>query len=407
LKFKELGLTDKVLEGLEAMGFETPTPIQVLAIPRIIAGKDLIACAQTGTGKTAAFVLPVLHNLIERPPNGKIDTLILAPTRELAVQIDQQIQGLSYFTGAGSAAVYGGGDGSSWDVQRSALVTSAEIIVATPGRLIAHIQLGYVDLSHIKHLILDEADRMLDMGFYDDIMKVINLMPKMRQTLMFSATMPPKIRKLAKEILNEPEEINIAISKPSEKIFQGMFLTHDHQKNELIKHLLIAKKMESVIVFASRKITVDKLVRELKKINIPAEGIHSDLEQKQREELLRDFKNRKVNVIIATDILSRGIDVEDLDLVINYDVPQDPEDYVHRIGRTARAQATGVAFTFVNSDDMRKFANIEELIERQVLRIKLPASLGEGPEWNPGKTGSGRGNFSKNKGTKKTFKKKV
>lgn len=379
-----------MLEGLEAMGFKTPTPIQTLAIPSILAHKDLIACAQTGTGKTAAFVLPILHQLIENTVQGKIDTLVLAPTRELAMQIDQQIQGLGYFTGAGSASIYGGGDGSSWDVQKSALVSGAEIIVATPGRLIAHIQMGYVDLKEIKHLVLDEADRMLDMGFYDDIMRIINLMPKERQTLMFSATMPAKIRKLAKEILNDPEEINIAISKPSEKIFQGVFMAFDHQKNDVIKHLLKAKKMASVIIFASRKITVDKLVKELKKIDIPAEGIHSDLEQKQREEMLRDFKNRKISVIIATDILSRGIDVEDIDLVINYDVPQDPEDYVHRIGRTARAQSNGVAFTFVNAEDQKKFANIEELIERKIPRLKLPGDLGEGPEWNPGKASYGK-----------------
>lgn len=395
-----------MLESLDAMGFTKPTPIQEMSIPVALTGKDLIACAQTGTGKTAAFLLPTLHDLVLHPRSGKVNTVILAPTRELAVQIDQQIQGLGYFTGTSSATIYGGGDGSSWDTQKSALVDGADIIVATPGRLIAHIQLGYVDLGSVRHLILDEADRMLDMGFYEDIMRIINLMPKKRQTLMFSATMPPKIRKLAKEILIEPEEINIAISKPSEKIFQGVFSTFDHQKNELMKHLLQAKKMDSVIVFLSRKANVDKLVRDLKKINIQAEGIHSDLEQKQREDLLREFKNRKVNVLIATDILSRGIDVEDIDLVVNYDVPQDPEDYVHRIGRTARAQSEGVAFTFVNPDDQRRFGNIERLIERKVPRIKLPSHLGAPPVWD--ETTQSRGARPANgKQGKRPFKKKA
>jgi len=392
LEFKSLGLSEKVLEGLDAMGFATPTPIQEKAIPTILEGNDLIGCAQTGTGKTAAFILPVLHDLSMTGDRGKIDTVILAPTRELALQIDQQVQGLGYFSGVGSAPIYGGGDGSSWDVQKSALTTSAEIIIATPGRLIAHMQMGYVDLSTVKHLILDEADRMLDMGFYDDLMRIINEMPATRQSLLFSATMPPKIRKLAKEILNDPSEVNIAISKPSEKIVQAAFLTYDAQKLGLISHLLSAKTMNSVIIFCSRKITVDKVVRELNKHDIPAQGIHSDLDQAKREDILRDFKNRKLNVLIATDILSRGIDVEDIDLVINYDVPQDAADYVHRIGRTARAQSDGVAFTFINPDDQYNFYNIEELIEREVRKVALPAHLGEGPEWNPlaGKSSKGK-----------------
>ncbi|MEM8894192.1 MAG: DEAD/DEAH box helicase [Bacteroidota bacterium] len=383
MEFKTLGLSGEVLEGLDAMGFSAPTPIQEKAIPTIINGGDLIGCAQTGTGKTAAFILPILHDLSLSGNRGKIDTVILAPTRELALQIDQQVQGLGYFCGIGSAPIYGGGDGGSWDVQKSALTTSAEIIIATPGRLIAHIQMGYVDLTTVKHLILDEADRMLDMGFYDDLMRIINEIPISRQSLLFSATMPPKIRKLAKEILNDPAEVNIAISKPSEKIVQAAFLTYDEQKLGLISHLLSAKTMSSVIIFCSRKVTVDKVVRELNKHDIPAEGIHSDLDQSKREDILRDFKNRKLNVLIATDILSRGIDVEDIDLVINYDVPQDAADYVHRIGRTARAQSDGVAFTFINPDDQYNFHNIEELIEKEVRKVALPGHLGDGPEWNP------------------------
>lgn len=365
------------------MGFTKPTPIQEKAIPIILEGGDLIGCAQTGTGKTAAFILPILHDLAITKSRGTVDTVILAPTRELALQIDQQVQGLGYFCDVASAPIYGGGDGGSWDNQKSALTTSAEIIIATPGRLIAHMQMGYVNLTTVKHLILDEADRMLDMGFHDDLMRIIKDMPKTRQSLLFSATMPPKIRKLAQDILNTPSEVNIAISKPSEKIVQAAFLTYDAQKLGLISHLLSAKKMNSVIIFCSRKITVDKVVRELNKHKIPAEGIHSDLDQNQREEMLRGFKNRKVNVLVATDILSRGIDVEDIDLVINYDVPQDAEDYVHRIGRTARAQSDGVAFTFINPDDQYNFKNIETLIEKEVRKVKLPAHLGEGPEWNP------------------------
>lgn len=401
MEFKSLGLAGEVLEGLDAMGFTKPTPIQEKAIPIIMNGGDLIGCAQTGTGKTAAFILPVLHDLAVKKNRGTVDTVILAPTRELALQIDQQVQGLAYFCDVASAPIYGGGDGSSWDNQKSALTTSAEIIIATPGRLIAHMQMGYVNLTTVKHLILDEADRMLDMGFHEDLMRIIRDMPKTRQSLLFSATMPPKIRKLAQDILNEPDEVNIAISKPSEKIVQAAFLTYDAQKLGLISHLLSAKSMKSVIIFCSRKITVDKVVRELNKHKIPAEGIHSDLDQSQREEMLRGFKNRKVNVLVATDILSRGIDVEDIDLVINYDVPQDAEDYVHRIGRTARAEADGVAFTFINPDDQYNFKSIETLIEKDIRKVKLPSQLGEGPEWNPPsrKPAKGRGGkpFNKSK----------
>lgn len=385
MKFKEIGIENPVLEGVEAMGFEEATPIQEQAIPEILNNKDLIACAQTGTGKTAAFLLPVMQKIHKEGNNGKISTVIISPTRELAVQIDNQIQGLGYFLSISSIPVYGGGDGSSWDTQKRALVDGADIVVATPGRLIAHMQQEYVDFSHVKHFILDEADRMLDMGFYDDIKLIMEKMPKERQNLMFSATMPSKIRKLAKEVLVNPIEISIAISKPAENIVQAAFLAHDGQKAELLKHLLSAKPLKSVIVFTSRKSSVDQLTREFKKMGIKAEAIHSGLEQAKREEVLREFINRNVNVMVATDVLSRGIDIEGIDMVVNYNVPQDAEDYVHRIGRTARASADGIAFTFINAEEGYLFRKIEALIEREVRKVKLPAHLGEGPEYTTNK----------------------
>ena len=365
------------------MGFEEATPIQEKAIPVILDERDLIACAQTGTGKTAAFLLPILQKIHQKEHgDGTINTLIIAPTRELAVQIDNQIQGLGYFLGVSSLAVYGGGDGSSWDVQKKALIKGADVIVATPGRMIAHINQEYVDLSKVEHFVLDEADRMLDMGFYDDIKKIMNCLPVKRQNLMFSATMPPKIRKLAGEVLNDPDEINIAISKPAERIMQAAFMAHDHQKTGLLSHLLKAKKLTSVIIFTYRKSSVDNLIREFKKEGIIASGIHSGLEQHERERVLRDFTNREINIIVATDVLSRGIDIEGIDMVVNYDVPQDAEDYVHRIGRTARASSDGVAFTFINEDDIHRFHRIEKLIETEIRKVKIPGYLGEGPEYN-------------------------
>lgn len=383
MKFKEVGIHPPVLDGVDAMGFENTTPIQEKAIPIILENKDLIACAQTGTGKTAAFLLPTMQQIHDQSDHGSIDALVVVPTRELAIQIDQQIQGLGYFVETSSLAVYGGGDGMSWDVQKKALLKGANIIIATPGRMIAHLNQEYVDLSKVKHFILDEADRMLDMGFYDDLKKIMKFIPENCQRLMFSATMPPKIRKLAKEILNEPEEINIAISKPSENILQGAFMIYDGQKPELIKHIFSAKKMDSVIVFLSRKSEVDKIAREIKSLGINAAPIHSGLEQKKREDVLQDFINKKINVLVATDVMSRGIDIKGIDMVINYNVPGDAADYVHRIGRTGRADANGVAFTFVNEEDMYNFSNIEELIGKEVQKIKIPEHIGEGPTYNP------------------------
>lgn len=365
------------------MGFETPTPIQEQAIPIIQSGKDLIGCAQTGTGKTAAFLLPILNKLSGLPAETT-DTLIIVPTRELALQIDQALQGFSYFTSVSSLAIYGGSDGSVFERERRALSEGANIIIATPGRLMAHLNMGYVKLDSLKHLILDEADRMLDMGFVDDILKITSYLPKVRQTLMFSATMPPKIRTLASKLLVEPEHISIAVSKPAAGVVQGAYLVYDAQKNKLIKSLLEGKDLSSVIIFVSTKIKVKELERDLQKAGLKAKAIHSDLEQLEREEVLRNFRSKKLQILVATDILSRGIDIEDIGLVINYDVPGDAEDYIHRIGRTARAAATGVALTFINEYDQQKFLQIETMLGSEVKKLALPESLGTGPDYAPG-----------------------
>lgn len=395
MKFTDFGLNDSLLEALSYMGFKEATPIQEQAIPKILEGKDLIASAQTGTGKTAAFLLPILHKLTDK--NNQLDTLIIVPTRELAIQIDQQIEGFSYFTHVSSLSVYGGGEGSDWETQKKALTQGAEIIVATPGKLISHLNMGYVKFDHLKHLILDEADRMLDMGFHDDIQRIITYLPKERQTLMFSATMPPKIRELARKILTEPEEISIAMSKPAEGVVQAVCLTYDSQKTPLINTMIADKPhIKSILIFTSTKKKVNEIVRGLRSKNYKVEGISSDLEQAEREEVLLRFRSKQTRVLVATDVLSRGIDIKDINFVVNYDVPGDAEDYVHRIGRTARADTRGVALTLVNEDDMYKFDRIEKLIERKVQRIKLPDELGDGPEWKISRGGGGK--FRNNKG---------
>ena len=366
------------------MGFDEPTPIQAQAIPVILDNKDLIACAQTGTGKTAAYLLPILNKIIIAPDEIRhLNTLVLAPTRELAIQIDQQIEGLGYFTGVSSIAIYGGGDGAAWSQQRRALADGGNVIIATPGRLIALLQMGEINFKHLQHLILDEADRMLDMGFYDDIIKIISYLPSQRQTLLFSATMPPKIRTLAKTILQNPEQISIAVAKPAEGILQQIYMAYDAQKISLLKLILKEGSYESIIIFASTKENVKKLNEELRKTKIKAKAFHSDLEQKEREEILREFKSRALPILIGTDILSRGIDVEGIDLVVNFDAPHDPEDYIHRIGRTARAATTGTAVTFINEKDQKKLAAIERLIGKELPKLALPASLGDAPVYKP------------------------
>ena len=378
------------MESLDAMNFKSPTPIQQQAVPIIMEGKDIIACAQTGTGKTAAYLLPVLNKLTESPTEN-IDTLILAPTRELVLQIDQALTGFSYFCSVSSMAIYGGGDGGGFEREKNALTKGANVIVATPGKIISHLNLGYVKISQLRHFILDEADRMLDMGFLEDILKVINFLPQERQNLLFSATMPKRIRDLAAKILVEPAEVNIAISKPAERIVQAAFSVYNPQKIPLLVYLLRAKELRSVIIFCSTKSNTKAIEKELIKEKFKARAIHSDLEQSDREKVLRDFKNHELNILVATDILSRGIDIENIDLVINVDVPHDAEDYVHRIGRTARAAASGVAFTFINPDEQYKFHRIEELIEKEVPKARLPEEIGEGPAYDPKNRRGGRG----------------
>jgi len=395
LSFKSFEFSAELEEALDFMGFKEPTPIQKDAIPIILSNKDLIACAQTGTGKTGAFLLPVLNKIAQQKEESKgINTLIIAPTRELALQIDQQIEAFAYFLGISSLPVYGGGDGSTWDQQKKALKEGADIIVATPGRLIAHLKLGYVNMDHLQHLILDEADRMLDMGFLDDIMMIANKLPKKRQTLLFSATMPDNIRLLSKKLLTEPESINIAISKPAEGVLQVAYMAYDHQKIGLIKHLLNGKaNYPSVLIFTSTKKMVREISISLKNAGFQAGGISSDLEQKAREQALNEFRNRNWQILVATDILARGIDIKEISLVINYDVPQDAEDYVHRIGRTARADATGVAITFISDQNQRRFHNIETLIETEVTKIQAPPELGESPKYEPQKRSRGGGGY--------------
>ena len=383
MKFSELGFHPDLLQGIDAIGFESATPIQEQAIPVILAGKDLIGSAQTGTGKTAAFLLPIINDILAKNEPEATKCLIVVPTRELAIQIDQQMQGLSYFTRVNSIAVYGGGDGDLFAQEKKALSEGASVITATPGRLIAHLKMGYVNMESLRFLVLDEADRMLDMGFHQDIQKIISFLPKKRQNLMFSATMPPKMRTLAKEVLSNPEEINVAVSVPADKIIQVGFVVHDTQKIPMIEHVLSAGNFLSVIVFCSTKDNTKNLTKSLKKLKFSVAEIHSDLDQKERGEVLNLFKAKKLTILVATDILSRGIDIEDIELVINYDVPNDVEDYIHRIGRTARAAAKGVAFTFINEKEQRQFGDIEKFIGRTIDKAEIPVSLGVAPDYNP------------------------
>ena len=378
MTFQDFNFDSRLLDGLDAMGYTKPTPVQEGTIPVILANKDLIACAQTGTGKTAAYVLPILNKIVQSEKRH-LNTLVIAPTRELAFQIDQQVEGFGYFLGTSSLPIYGGNDGATWDQQRKALEQGADIIIATPGRLIALLASGTIDFKHLQHLVLDEADRMLDMGFFDDIVKIIKYLPAKRQTLLFSATMPPRIRTLANQILTDPQEVSIAISKPAEGIVQQAYLVYDHQKNGLLKHLLTEDESKSIIVFSNSKDNVKRLGSDLIRSGLSVQSFHSDLEQAEREQILNRFKNRQLQILIGTDILSRGIDVEGIGLVINYDTPHDAEDYVHRIGRTARAEKTGVAITFINEKDQHKFSRVEKLIGKEITKLPLPAALGEGP----------------------------
>ncbi len=421
--FDELPLEDEILDALWDMHFDECTPVQAETIPVILEGRDVISCAQTGTGKTAAYILPLLNNLLtdNHDPHA-VNAIIMAPTRELAQQIDQQMEGFSFYSPFSSVAIYGGNDGNAWDVQKRGLTQGADVVIATPGRLISHTNLYKVDFSKVKYFILDEADRMLDMGFFDDILKIVKLLPKDRQTIMFSATMPAELRTLAKGFMHDPVEVNIAISRPPESIRQQAYICYEAKKEALIRHILEEKSKEAtqlspsmgesegarlakIIVFAGKKQTVRDLTRALRQQKIDAHAMHSDLEQKEREDVMLNFRNGKVGVLVATDIVSRGIDVDDIPLVINYDVPRDAEDYVHRIGRTARAANSGEAITLVGQKDQVFFHRIEEFLEKEVEKLPMPAHLGEAPEYKPQvrTKGSGKGH---RKGKKSSNKKR-
>jgi hypothetical protein len=407
LTFKELGLTDTLLAGIDSMGYKQATPVQEQVILPILAGRDIIASAQTGTGKTGAFLLPIIHKIITEPHDeNKINALIIVPTRELAIQIADNMEGLGYFTNVSCIAVYGGGDGNSFTTEKTALTSGVDMVVCTPGRMIAHLNMGYVNLKEVKYLVLDEADRMLDMGFQDELMKIISFLAPERQNLLFSATMPHKMRDLARKLLNEPVEINIAVSKPPEQIVQKAFVVFENQKAPLIKHILKLKDYTRVIIFCSKKQNVKQLASELKRARFKVEEIHSDLQQDQREKVLQDFRNKNLTILVATDILSRGIDIDEIELVINYDVPNDGEDYIHRIGRTARAQSQGTAYTFISPTEQRKFAVIETLLEKEVEKAQVPAEFGEVPTYNPASSPRPEGKGKPFKNGKKTWKKK-
>lgn len=380
MRFDEILTNDDVLDGLWDMHFDECTPIQEHTIPPVLEGRDVLACAQTGTGKTAAYLLPVINQLAEGGfPENAVNCVVMAPTRELAQQIDRQLQGFAYFMPVSSIAVYGGTDGFTYDQQRKSLKMGADVVIATPGRLLAHLSMGYVDLSNVSFFILDEADRMLDMGFYDDIMQIYSHLPKDVQVLMFSATMPPKIQQMASKILKNPYEVKLAVSKPAEKIKQSAYVCYETQKMPILKKLFQETPPQRVIVFSGSKLKVKTLAREFRKSSFKVAEMHSDLDQVQRDNVMLDFKAGKTQVIIATDILSRGIDIDDIEMVVNYDVPHEPEDYVHRIGRTARANRDGRAVTFVAPDEAFRLRRIERLLEKSIPREEVPAEMGEAP----------------------------
>ena len=384
MTFHEFKLHDDLLAGIDAMNYKQATPVQEQAIPKILDGKDLIACAQTGTGKTAAYLLPLLDK-ISHAKHGHTTTLILVPTRELATQIDEQVMGFGYYVEASSIAIYGGGKSEGWEQQKRALTSGADIIIATPGRLIAHLQMGYVKFDQIKYLVLDEADKMMDMGFSDDIFNIVRQLPTNRQTLLFSATMPTKIRDFSQQILKNPEEIRLAVSKPAAGIDQQLYMAYDRQKIYVLEHIIKTQDVQSMVLFTSQKAAVGGIVKAVNKLGIEARGISSDRTQEEREEIMRAFKNKQFPILVATDVLSRGIDIDSLSHVVNYDIPRAAEDYVHRIGRTARAATKGTAITFVSDQDQDRVVKIEKLIERDLEKRNITEELGLGPapEFDP------------------------
>jgi len=383
MRFDELDLEYDVLDALDAMHFTECTPIQEQAIGVVLDGHDLIAVAQTGTGKTAAYLLPVI-NMLARDEDAEpgIKCVVMVPTHELAQQIDRQMEGFSYFLPISSVAIHGGSDGKDFARQQNGLRRGADVVIATPGRLMAHMKMGYVDFSHVKYFVLDEADRMLDMGFSEDIFQIESRLPRERQTLLFSATMPTKIQQLASRILDHPVEVKIAVSRPTEKIDQSAFVCHEGQKTGILKHLFKTAYSKRVIVFAASKLKVKDLSRELRKSGWKSGEMHSDLEQNRREEVMHDFRAGRLDIIVATDILARGIDIDDISMVVNYDVPREAEDYVHRIGRTARAGAGGKAVTLVSERDRSKFRYIEQFLGYEVRKEAVPEELGSAPDYN-------------------------
>lgn len=392
MKFEETDLNDNILDALYDMHFEDCTPIQEQCIPQILDGRDVLGVAQTGTGKTAAYLLPILSKLDDGGyPKDAVNCIVMSPTRELAQQIDQAMQGFAYYLpDVSSVAVYGGNDGNRYDQEMKSMRLGADVIIATPGRLISHISMGNIDLSKVSFFVLDEADRMLDMGFSDDIMKIASKLPKTCQTIMFSATMPKDIEKLAQTLLKNPVEIKLAVGKPAEKIQQSAYLCYETQKLSIIQDIFKAGDLKRVIIFSGSKMKVKQINQALQHMKINSGEMHSDLDQAQRDEIMFKFKSGQIDVLVATDILSRGIDIDDIAMVINYDVPHDAEDYVHRIGRTARADRDGVAITLVNEDDMYAFHEIEKFLEKDITKNPLPEGCGEGPEYvtsrRPGKT---------------------
>ena len=387
MKFEELELSDNILDALYDMHFEDCTPIQENCIPPILEGRDVLGVAQTGTGKTAAYLLPILSRLDEgNYPKDAVNCIVMSPTRELAQQIDQAMQGFAYYLPeVSSVAVYGGNDGNRYDQEMKSMRLGADVIIATPGRLISHISMGNIDLSKVSFFVLDEADRMLDMGFSEDIMKIASGLPKNCQTIMFSATMPKDIEKLAQNLLKNPVEVKLAVSKPADKIQQSAYICYETQKLKIIEDIFKAGDLKRVIIFSGSKMKVKQINQALQKLKINSGEMHSDLEQAERDDIMFKFKSGQIDVLVATDIVARGIDIDDIAMVINYDVPHDAEDYVHRIGRTARADRDGVAITLVNEDDMFAFHQIEKFLDKDIKKNPLPEGCGEGPEYTTSK----------------------
>lgn len=400
MRFDELTLNDCLHEAVESFGFEEMTQIQAETFLPVVDGHDVLASSQTGSGKTVAFLLPIMERMLRNPKSG-IRVLVIAPTRELCLQIEEQIEGLGYFSGQSSIAIYGGNDQQGFGDQKNALVNGVDIVVATPGRLISHLNLGYADFSDLDFLVLDEADEMLDMGFYPDIIKIVSKLPKQRQNLMFSATMPPQIKKLAEQILVNPKIINLNFSKPAQEIEQVVYMVYEKDKMRLLLHTLDEHKGEKIIIFVSSKLSVGDLSAFLRRNNVPNRAINSNFTQDEREATILDFKSGKINILVTTNLLSRGIDIENINLILNYEIPHKAEDYVHRIGRTARAGKDGMAISFISEKEIEHFARIEKLLERVVEKSPLPDGFGEAPEYAPGKKPSRRRRGGSHRGGRK------